>query len=113
MLQVDEKYDKILGQWRRYVKEEATNIDTTIIPNAIFESWKRCKEKNINPYIKKNPAVLEERRLRELLEINSKLINISTPFMKNLHSCIAGSGYILSLFDCQGYLTFNLCCPFS
>jgi len=24
--------------------------------------------------------------------------------MKNLHSCVTGSGYILALFDCQGYL---------
>lgn len=100
----DEKFDKILGQWRKYVKEEIASIDISIIPQTILESWKRCKENKTNPYMKKNPVVLEGRLLRELLEANSELINISIPFMKNLHSCVAGSGYILALFDRQGYL---------
>ncbi|OPY85422.1 MAG: Acetoin dehydrogenase operon transcriptional activator AcoR [Smithella sp. PtaU1.Bin162] len=104
MQRADEKFDKILGQWRRYFKKRSTSIDTTIIPSAILDSWNRSKEKNINPYIKKNSVLLEGRQLRELLEVNSELINISIPFMKNLHSCVAGSGYILALFDYQGYL---------
>ncbi len=104
MQQADEKFNKILEQWRRYVKNGDTSIDTTIIPTAIFNSWKRCKEKNIDPYIKKNPVFLEKQLLRDLLEDNSELIKISIPFMKNLHSCVAGSGYILALFDHQGYL---------
>ena len=48
----DEKFNNILGQWGRYVKEGSTIIDTSIIPSEILESWKRSKEKNINPYIR-------------------------------------------------------------
>jgi len=100
----DTKYNKILAEWRRYVKEGIGIIDTTIIPNPILESWQRCKENKVDPYIKANPFLLEGPRLQEILDENAELINISIPFMKNLRSCLQGSKYILSVFDHQGYL---------
>jgi len=99
----DEIFAQILAQWRRYVKEGSTIIDTTIIPSMILESWKRSKEKKVDPFIRK-ASVLKDHEIQELLKANSDLIDISKPFMKNLHSCVAGSGYILALFDQRGYL---------
>ncbi|NPV03895.1 MAG: sigma-54-dependent Fis family transcriptional regulator [Syntrophaceae bacterium] len=75
-----------------------------IIPDVILASWRRCREFNVNPYTTRVDKVLQQQDLKELLKRNQNLIEISRPFMQNLYGFVRGSGFVVALFDDQGYM---------
>jgi len=98
-----EHHDKVLEIWRQYI---ATGIisEENILPKAIADSWGRCREYGIDPYLKKSSVFLEGRKLKELLKRNKEVIDISRPFIENLYSFFKGSGFIAALADAEGYI---------
>jgi len=98
-----DQYSKILMEWRKFIND-APVMDYSILPQAILDSWERCKLKNVNPYLTKVGIILDERQLEDRLEINRDLINISLPLMNNLYSFVSGSSFVVGLFDSDGYL---------
>jgi PAS domain S-box-containing protein len=99
----NERFGRILGEWKRFINSQPLE-NPLIIPEFIMESWKRCRERHVNPYTTRVNKVLEQRELQELLERNESLIEISRPFMQNLCGFVRGSGFVVALFDDQGYL---------
>ncbi len=98
-----EKFNMILKEWRKFID----NIPVTnnyIISSVIMDSWERCKAKKVNPYLTKVPVVLEGKVLEALLGKNEEIIDISLPFMENLHGFFKGSGFLVALFDADGYI---------
>lgn len=91
------------SEWRDFVTG-CSDGNCRIIPPVILSSWKRCRELNVNPYLTSVPIVLKEKRLRDLLAKNAGIIDVSIPFMKNLYGFLKGSGFMVALFDAEGYL---------
>ncbi|HUH65461.1 MAG TPA: sigma-54-dependent Fis family transcriptional regulator [Syntrophales bacterium] len=93
----------IYGEWRRFVKGVPLRNPNTVSP-VILDSWERCRSYRVDPYLTKVSRVLEEEELKELLEQNAGVIDVSLPFMKNLYCFLKGSGFIVALFDANAYI---------
>ena len=99
----DEKHKRTLKEWKKFVSGDI-QVDSAIIPNEILESWIRCKSYGINPKITTISNVLTGNRLKDLQNANKELIKISRPFMQHLYKFVEGSGFIVTLFNHEGYL---------
>ena len=98
-----ERFDQVLREWKRFINSQPLD-NPLVVPDVIHESWRRCQESNVNPYTTRVNTVLDEQALGELLERNAELIEISRPFMQNLYGFVRGSGFVVALFDEQGFL---------
>ncbi len=95
--------DAVHSEWRHFIAGDSDG-DRGIIPPVILDSWVRCRRYKVDPYQASVPVVLKEKELRDLLAKNAGVIDISLPFMKNLYGFLKGSGFIVALFDADGYL---------
>nr|MCU0531806.1 sigma 54-interacting transcriptional regulator [Syntrophales bacterium] len=98
-----ERFDQVLREWKRFINSQPFD-NPLVVPDVIHESWRRCQESNVNPYTTRVDTVLDAKALGELLERNAELIEISRPFMQNLYGFVRGSGFVVALFDEQGFL---------
>ena len=97
------KYNKTRSEWKKFMSG-STRVDPSIIPGEILESWKRCRQMEVDPDGTILRQVLSGKVLQRLLEKNRHFIEVSRPFMKNLYQFVAGSGFLVTLFDHDGYL---------
>lgn len=69
----------------------------------IKESWRRCLSYGVDPY---NPKIeiLSSQELAERLEKNRSILEAARPFMESLYRLVAGSGFVVTLCDKDGYL---------
>jgi len=98
-----DQYNKILKEWRNFINDVPSG-DYSILPQAILDSWERCKRKELNPYLNKVSVILDEQQLESRLKKNKDFINISLPLMNNLYRFVSGSSFVVGLFDKDGYL---------
>jgi sigma-54 dependent transcriptional regulator, acetoin dehydrogenase operon transcriptional activator AcoR len=98
-----ERFGQVLAEWKRFINKQVLD-NPLVIPDVIFESWKRCREHHVNPYTTRVNSVLEQKELQERLKRNETLIEISRPFLHNLYGFVRGSGFVVALFDDQGYM---------
>ena len=99
----EDEYNKTLFAWQNFIagRKEA---DPAIIPPDIRESWIRCRERGMDPLALPDHKVLTGPDLTRLLDENHDFITISRPFMTNLYRFLAGSAFLVGLFDKEGYL---------
>jgi transcriptional regulator of acetoin/glycerol metabolism len=98
-----ERFGRVLTEWKQFINNQALD-NPLVIPDVIIESWRRCREHHVNPYTTRIDKVLEQNELKDLLKRNETLIEISRPFMHNLYGFVRGSGFVVALFDDQGYM---------
>ncbi|MDQ5987048.1 MAG: Acetoin dehydrogenase operon transcriptional activator AcoR [Syntrophus sp. SKADARSKE-3] len=96
-----ERYNAIYSEWKKFIN--GMPINDLIVSPVVSESWERSKRNGVDPYLKELP-VIDEERIREVLSHNKELIEISQPYMKNLHSFVQGSGFIVGLSDVNTYM---------
>lgn len=78
------------------------------VPPTIFQSWKRCRELNIDhERIEKND-LLQYRELKELLEINENLLFAAKPVLKHIFNFLKGGRYLMVVSDHRGYILYTL-----
>ena len=97
-----ERFNSIYREWEKYTN--GIPASDHIIPSVALDSWKRCRANNVNPYLTSVPEVLDKRYLEKRIEANKELFHFSLPFIKNLHDLVIGSGFIVALFDTEGYM---------
>ncbi len=97
------RYSKTRSEWEKFIHGNSS-IDSLIIPKEILESWKRCKALGVDPYGTVIDKVLSGKALQRLLEKNWAFIEVSRPFMENLYQFVAGSGFLVTLYDHDGFL---------
>jgi sigma-54 dependent transcriptional regulator, acetoin dehydrogenase operon transcriptional activator AcoR len=73
-------------------------------PKVILDSWKRCRDYGIDPFMGRVSEILKGEKLKSVLKKNRLLIEISSPFMEILHSYVKGSGFSVVLFDTNGHI---------
>jgi len=83
-------------------------LDSDQVPLTIGDSWRRCRESGVNPYVGGCHQLLDAAELAKLLSRKKKLISITRPFMENLYNFVADSGFIVMLADENGYIMETL-----
>jgi len=88
--------------WRAFVDGQEDSYRH--VRPTILESWKRCQQANVNPFQKsvyktQNQEVLEEKKRK-----NRDWLEIARPVMRTLYRFVAGSGFIVTVGDTEGYL---------
>lgn len=91
-----------LDTWTRFVKEGV--MDTARLNKRILESWHRCKNENVNPYLNRGQNLLTDEQLHTIKNKNSKLIEIASPYIKRFDQSIQDSGMMALLVDPDGYV---------
>ena len=74
------------------------------MPLYISESWARCKEKGIDPFLKTNPYLASSRELKERKKRQEELLSIANPIIEKLAWLVKGSDFIVVLADQDGYI---------
>jgi len=87
--------------WRRFV--ETGKIEGDIVPSYIAESWKRSKERNIDPFHFSPSAYLDPEIYEKKKTEHQYLISISKPFMENIYRSLEQSRYLVVLYNPEGY----------
>ncbi|MRR18076.1 MAG: PAS domain-containing protein [Deltaproteobacteria bacterium] len=96
-------YQQTFMEWRKFISGDP-GIDTSIIPQEILDSWRRCAQLGVNPLSEPDNKVLAGEELEALLLKNKEFIDVSRPFMKNLYRFLEGSGFMVSLLDRDVYV---------
>jgi PAS domain S-box-containing protein len=96
-------YQQTFLEWQKFVSGDR-NIDSSIISQQVFDSWLRCAQLGVDPLGVPSNEVLTGDALEALLLRNKEFIDVSRPFMKNLYRFLEGSGFMVSLFDHQGFV---------
>lgn len=85
--------------------------DTSVInkvPPPIFQSWKRCRELNVNHDQILHDDVLQSNRLNELLDRYEQLIRTAKPILQHIFSLLRTSNYQIMLSNNEGYILETL-----
>ena len=98
-----EKFQRTLKEWEKFISGSAP-IDPLIIPDDIQASWLRCKASGVDPQKASISTVLADDRLLDLRNRHKELIKISRPFMRHLYKFVEGSGFIVVLFNQEGFI---------
>jgi len=98
-----DKFQSIKREWEKFIAGNP-DVDLKIVSDEVFDSWTICKELGVDPIRIPHHEILTGADLKRLLEHNASFIDISRPFMQNLHKFLAGSGFLVALYDSGGYV---------
>jgi PAS domain S-box-containing protein len=88
--------------WDRFIREGILEPGT--LGPELEASWRRCQAAGVDPLAGRSTVVLGSAEFAALAERKQDLIRVAKPFMENLYSLVAGSSFVVLLFDEQGYL---------
>lgn len=97
-----ENFKAIEREWKKFISGDDA-VDRTVVSDEVFDSWTRCRRMGVDPIEIPHHEILAGADLANLLKDNEYFIKISRPFMQNLHKFLAGSGFMVALFDGRGY----------
>jgi transcriptional regulator of acetoin/glycerol metabolism len=99
----EDKLRKTLKEWKRFVKGEKV-VDDSVVPRDILDSWERCRQMGVDPFLAPSHQVLSGQALASRLDANQVFIETSRPFMNHLYRFLEGTGFLVGLFDRDGYI---------
>ncbi len=88
--------------WDRFVRSGI--IEPGTVGPDLEASWRRCRAAGVDPLADRSTVTLGSAAFAALAERKHDLIRAAKPFMENLHRLVAGSSFVVLLFDEQGYL---------
>jgi len=88
--------------WDRFIREGT--LEPGALGPELEASWRRCKAAGVDPRAGRSTVILGSAEYAVLAERKQDLIRVAKPFMENLYSLVAGSSFVVLLFDEQGYL---------
>jgi transcriptional regulator of acetoin/glycerol metabolism len=91
-----------LDTWKRFIKEGV--LDSARVNKRVLESWYRCKDEKVNPYLKKGLDILTDEQLQTKKGKSSLLIEIASPYLDKMEQAIKESGMMALLVDPDGYV---------
>ncbi|GBF32330.1 response regulator of zinc sigma-54-dependent two-component system [Desulfocucumis palustris] len=92
---------RIKQAWEKFIKTGI--LENYVVSLSIGRSWKRCFEKNINPYghlehLNVNSGALCKQK------VNNNFVLSTAPFMDNIYNFVKGSGFIVILTNNEGLI---------
>ena len=103
----EERYRLTYKEWRKFMKGES-DINPDIIPEEILASWMRCRDLGLDPIRKPRFERMPENALRELLDRNRELIEISHPYIASFYHFLKDTGFRITLHDHRGIVLDGL-----
>ncbi|MGB4190128.1 MAG: sigma-54-dependent Fis family transcriptional regulator [Syntrophales bacterium] len=97
------RFGRIFSEWKRFIHSRPPMEQPKVSP-MILKSWERCRSIGVDPYLMKVRKVLFDGELNRLIEGHAELISISIPFMEKLHELVRNSGFVVVVFNVDGYL---------
>ncbi|MEL7563414.1 MAG: sigma-54-dependent Fis family transcriptional regulator [Dehalobacterium sp.] len=88
--------------WKNFV--QTGNIVDANLKDYLINSWRNCIKIGVNPFQKRVPQVPNQQELLFRRIKYKELIEISLPFMEQLYKFVAGSGFVVTLADADGYI---------
>lgn len=86
------------SEWDNFVSEKQK---PNRIRQAIYQSWKRCEEYEVDPLQKQTSIIMDDDSLSETIS-KSKIYEASLPIIRTLHEQIKGTGHLITLADDKG-----------
>lgn len=81
-------------------KELHTNPDLRVtLRPEIRDSWERSFQHRVDPGMRENPYIYEAAQLKQVQEQSRYFIETALPVMKSLYEFVAGTGFVVTLFD--------------
>lgn len=68
----------------------------------VIRSWRRCHARGLNPFAKVAPPALSAREIKQLVELNKDLVELSEPIMDMIEISVRDTGFMVSLADDRG-----------
>ncbi|OHB25807.1 MAG: sigma-54-dependent Fis family transcriptional regulator [Desulfuromonadaceae bacterium GWB2_53_15] len=87
--------------WNGYIENGV--LDVQQLRPEVANSWKRCRNLNVNPF-QEVDGYINQLELRERLYNKQHLLKVARPFMDSLYNFVKGSGFQVVLTDEHGFL---------
>lgn len=97
---MEDRILKLKENWDSYILEGKVSDETLDFVKA---AWDRCIAFGVD-YHEGYGEIIPEKALKERLEINRKLINVSKPVMRNIIEVIKETSFSLILTDAEGVI---------
>ena len=91
-----------LSTWKRFISEGV--LDSARLNKQIEESWYRCRQEQVNPYLREGNYVLTNELLTVQREKNALLMEMTLPHLARVNPLIKESGMMALLVDSDGYV---------
>jgi PAS domain S-box-containing protein len=88
--------------WDTFIR--TGRVEPGALEPELGASWRRCQAAGVDPFADRSTVVLGSAAFGALAERKQDLIRVAKPFMENLYRLVAGSSFVVLLFDEQGYL---------
>lgn len=95
---IHEALQKLEEVWNRFVFEKREPPDMRM---NVYQSWKRCQTKGVNPLQKQASIVMTDDELVDWVN-QSHLSQVSLPILQDLARQIEGTHYLITLCDNKG-----------
>lgn len=92
-------FKELYNKWEKFVHG---SDDVANVRKEVLDSWKRCRQKNINPY--QLPPMLSEQETAELIEKNRFLKELVDPYVDLISDLTKETNFLFILADSQGYV---------
>ncbi|UYO36079.1 sigma-54-dependent Fis family transcriptional regulator [Bacillus zhangzhouensis] len=91
-----------LNTWKRFVREGL--LDRSRLNKRVMESWHRCKQANVNPYLDKGQSLLEKKLFSVQKKKFSLFLNAALPYLNKISQQLKESDMMALLIDADGYV---------
>ncbi|MBU5258001.1 sigma-54-dependent Fis family transcriptional regulator [Bacillus pumilus] len=91
-----------LNTWKRFVREGL--LDQSRLNKRVMESWHRCKQANVNPYLDKGQSLLEKELFSAQKKKYSLFLNAALPYLNKISQQLKESDMLALLIDADGYV---------
>jgi sigma-54 dependent transcriptional regulator, acetoin dehydrogenase operon transcriptional activator AcoR len=93
---------RIKVAWERFI--ETGSVDSSVIRREIRESWKRCRDLELDPFTDYIGAEISRKEKENSFARNSDLLTVARPFLKNLFELIRSLEFVIFLTDRNGFI---------
>jgi transcriptional regulator of acetoin/glycerol metabolism len=92
-------------EYREAWKKMAGGETVISLPDMeILKSWQRCQQYGVPPTKRVVEQVLNADEIQQLRNKNKLFLDVSMPTLETLYHFVAGSGFVVALSDCNGFL---------
>ncbi|MCU5405089.1 sigma-54-dependent Fis family transcriptional regulator [Bacillus cereus] len=91
-----------LHTWKKFIDEGV--FDSNRINERISESWHRCRQANVNPYMNKGQKILSSNVFQEQKKKSEIFLDIALPQIQNMRKTIDELQMMALLNDPDGYV---------
>lgn len=91
-----------LNTWKRFIQEGL--LDRSRLNKRVMESWYRCKNANVNPYLDKGRSILQKDLFNAQKQKHSEFFEAALPYLKKISLELEESEMMALLIDADGYV---------